>query len=417
MARILVVDDEPQICENVRKILGKKGYYTDGANNGLEAIEAMAKNPVELVLMDMRMPVMNGLEALKRIKKDAPDTEVIMVTAVGEVDIAVECMKSGAIGYLTKPINAERLFLEIDRAFTHRRLYLENLDYKRNLETKVAERTVEVKTLNTQLETNFFKTIMMFVDMIGLYDPFLGGHVKRVAILAERTGRRFHLDERKLQELEIAGLLHDLGRMGMPEKMRDVPIKELSEKEIELLSDQTVITQRVLSPIERLADVGVMIRSHLEWCDGRWFPDGLKKESIPLESRIICVANAYDEVKNRRRFKQHRPAEGKSGEETAVAHLKESAGKQFDGKVVEKLLEALEEIKLGQMGAMTVLVNELKEGMTLADDMYSDDGRLLLAKDNQVSAIQVARIQNYHKITGSIGGKIYVYQKTLVRQL
>jgi response regulator RpfG family c-di-GMP phosphodiesterase len=415
MIRVLVVDDEPQILENVRRILGKKGFYTDGANNGLEAVEAMARNPAELVLMDMRMPVMNGLEALKRIKNDTPDAEVIMVTAVGEVEVAVECMKAGAIGYLTKPINVEHLFLEIDRALTHRRLYRENLDYKRNLETKVGERTVEVRTLHTQLETNFFKTIMMFVDMIGLYDPFLGGHVKRVAILAERTGRRFQLGEKKLQELEIAGLLHDLGRMGMPEKMRDVPIKELSEKEIELLSDQTVMTQRVLSPIERLADVGVMIRSHLEWLDGRGFPDGLKNDSIPLESKILCVANAYDEVKNRRRFKQSRPSEGKSGEETAMAHLKESAGKQFDGKVVEKLLEALEEIKLGQMGAMTVLVNELKEGMTLADDMYSDDGRLLLAKDNQVSAIQVARIQNYHKITGSIGGKIYVYQKTSVR--
>lgn len=414
MIRVLVVDDEPQILENVRRILGKKGYYTDGANNGMEAIEAMAKNPAELVLMDMRMPVMNGLEALKRIKKDTPDVEVIMITAVGEVDIAVECMKAGAIGYLTKPINAEHLFFEMDRALAHRRLYLENLDYKRNLETKVAERTVEVRTLYTQLETNFFKTIMMFVDMMGLYDPFLGGHVKRVAILAERTGRRFQLGEKKLQELEIAGLLHDLGRMGMPEKMRDVPIKELSEKEIELLSDQTVMTQRVLSPIERLADVGVVIRSHLEWLDGRGFPDGLTKDLIPLESRILCVANAYDEVKNRRRFKQHQQAAGKSGEEMAVAHLKENSGKQFDGKVVEKLLEALEEIKLGQMGAVSVLVGELKEGMTLADDMYSDDGRLLLAKDNQLSAIQVARIQNYHKITGAIGGKIYVYQKTSV---
>lgn len=415
MTRILVVDDEAQILENIRRILGKKGFYTDGAGNGMEAIEAMAKNPAELVLMDMRMPMMNGLEALKRIKKDTPDVEVIMVTAVGEVEIAVECMKSGAFGYLTKPINAEHLFLEIDRALAHRRLYLENLDYKRNLETKVTERTAEVKALNTQLESNFFKTIMMFVDMVGLYDPFLGGHVKRVAVLSERTGRRFQLGEKKLQELEIAGLLHDLGRMGMPEKMRDVPIKELSEKEVELLSDQTVITQRVLSPIERLADVGVIIRSHLEWLDGRGFPDGLTKDSIPLESRILCAANAYDEVKNRRRFKQHRPAEGKSGEESAVAHLKEGAGKQFDGKVVEKLLEALEEIKLGQMGAVSVLVGELKEGMTLADDMYSDDGRLLLAKDNQISAIQVQRIQNYHKITGSVGGKIYVYQKTAVR--
>ena len=127
--------------------------------------------------------------------------------------------------------------------------------------------------------------------------------------------------------MEIAGLLHDLGRMGMPEKMRDVPIKGLSEKEIEILSDQTVMTQRVLSPIERLADVGAMIRSHLEWLDGRRFPDGLKGDAIPLESKILCVANAYDEVKNRRRFKQSRPVEGKSGEELALAHLKEGAGK------------------------------------------------------------------------------------------
>jgi HD-GYP domain-containing protein (c-di-GMP phosphodiesterase class II) len=306
----------------------------------------------------------------------------------------------------------------VGRARIHRAGHaypLYDLDYKRNLETKVAEQTTEVRALNTQLETNFFKTIMMFVDLIGLYDPFLGGHVKRVAILAERMGRRFQLGEKKLHELEIAGLLHDLGRMGMPEKMRDVPIKELNEKEIEALSDQTVMTQRVLSPIERLADVGSMIRSHLEWFDGRGFPDGLSGESIPLESRILCVANAYDEVKNRRRFRQSRPDNSKSGEDAALAHLKENSGKQFDGKVVDKLFEALEEIKLAQMGAIVVSVSELKDGMTLADDMYSDDGRLLLAKDNKVSAIQVTRIQNYHRITGAIGGKIYVYQKSLTK--
>lgn len=110
MIRILLVDDEAQILDNVRKILAKKGYYTDGAANGQEAVEAMMKNPAELVLMDMMMPVMNGLEALKRIKSACPDTEVIMVTAVGQLEIAVECMMAGAFSYLTKPINIELSF-------------------------------------------------------------------------------------------------------------------------------------------------------------------------------------------------------------------------------------------------------------------------------------------------------------------
>ena len=196
---ILVVDDEVQATNMLSKFLTKEGHSVAAAHNGAEAVDACAKAMPDIIVMDIRMPVMDGLETLKRIKKDNPDTEVIMITAVGEVYIAVECMKSGAIGYLSKPINVEQLFLEMDRALTHRKLHLENLDYKRNLETKVAERTAEVRTLRTQLETNFLKTIMMFVDMVSLYDPFLGGHVKRVAALAERTGRRFQLDQKNFR--------------------------------------------------------------------------------------------------------------------------------------------------------------------------------------------------------------------------
>ena len=121
MNRVLIVDDEIQICENLTKILVKKGYAVFEAHNGMEALERLRGQDVEVVLLDMRMPVMDGITALKRIKEDFPDTVVIMVTAISDKAVVESCIEAGAFGYLDKPINLQDVFREIDRALEYRR--------------------------------------------------------------------------------------------------------------------------------------------------------------------------------------------------------------------------------------------------------------------------------------------------------
>ncbi len=120
MNRVLVVDDEIRTCENLVKILVKKGYSAFAAHNGVEALEFLNGHDVEVVLLDMRMPVMDGITALKRIKEDHPDTVAIMVTAISDKSVAEDCIKAGAFSYLDKPINFQELFTEIGRALEHR---------------------------------------------------------------------------------------------------------------------------------------------------------------------------------------------------------------------------------------------------------------------------------------------------------
>ncbi|MBF0634021.1 MAG: response regulator [Nitrospinae bacterium] len=415
MESVLIVDDEAQAASTIRKILAKKGYDASEAHNGVEALEFLSRNRVEVILLDIRMPVMGGVEALELIKKQYPDTEVIMITAIVEMATAVDCLKKGAYGYLSKPLSVESLLMEITQAIERRKLSIENRDYQRNLEVKVKERTQEVQKLFGLLEENYFKTILMFVDLMELRDPFLGGHSKRVALLAARTGKKFNKDERWLQDLEVAGLLHDIGTLGLPEKTLKTARDKLSEAELELLSNQTLVSQETLSAIERLKNPARIIRSHMEWIDGHGFPDGLKDEQIPIESKILAVANAYDEVKNRRRFNVEPMASHVSDEARAISHLKEHAGKHFDRKVVEKFIETIEEIILAQKGAYVVSIADLNEGMTLAEDLTADNGTLLLAKGNRLSNLLITKIRNYSKMVSLISMKILVYQKAQIK--
>jgi len=411
MTSVLIVDDEVITCQKLQNILLKKGFITYTAHNGAEALDLLAKKSVELALLDIRMPVMDGLTALKKIKEDFPSTEVIMITAVSDIEVALECMKSGAYGYLTKPVDIENLFLEMDKALERRQLHLANLDFQKNLILKVNEKTEEVQRLYGLLETNFSKMIFLFVDIIGIYDLFLSGHARRVAVLAERTGKKLGLNKQRLQDLEIAGLLHDFGVIGLPEKVRNAPRNELDDKEIEILESQTLLAEKLFSPIERLRRAGRIIRSHLERFDGGGFPDGLAGAEIPLESRILCVANAYDELKHRRRFLSNSPVEIKPDENLALTSLKEHSGKKFDRNVVEKFFNMIEDIKLERKNARAVSLAELKEGMTLAASLHASNGKLLLSEGNGLSAVQISKIWNYHNTVSPINRKIYVFKE------
>jgi response regulator RpfG family c-di-GMP phosphodiesterase len=411
MIKALVVDDEPQACDAMRTYLTGRGLQAYTAPNGEEALSFIAEHAPEVTLLDLRMPVMNGLEALKRIKKTSYDGEVIVVTAVSDLKVALECVRNGAFGYILKPVNFDSLGVEIDKALERRRLTLENRDYQKNLEKKVAEKTTEVRALLARQENSFYQTINMFVDLMGMYDPFASGHAKRVAVLADMTAKAMGLSVKECEDIEIAGLLHDLGRMGMPERVREEPLDRLTDDELAKLTDQTLFAQRLLKIIDRLDVPGVIIRSHLERFDGKGFPDGLKGTEIPLPSRILAVANAYDEVRNRRRFSGEQFMKTMSDDTLAISALQQGGGKQFDKLVVRAFLETLHELKIKQKNAYTVTLRQLKEGLVLAENIVAENGKLLLAEGNKLSVVQIAKIWNYHKETSPIPEPISVYGK------
>ncbi|MBF0564184.1 MAG: response regulator [Nitrospirae bacterium] len=413
MIDILVVDDEVQACKNVRSFLEKKGYRVAEAHDGIDALAYFEKEEISkeisLVILDLKMPKMNGFEALQQIKDKYPATEVIIITALGDLQLAVKCMQKGAFCYLTKPVNLANLEVEIKKAFEKQRLSTKSIDYQKNLEEQVAEKTLEVRNVYTQLEYNFFAFIRIFVDILEHYDTFIGTHCKRVGILAERTGRKFGLGDKTLQELEIAGLLHDIGLIKIPRKIQYTPMKQLNQTEISLVKSQTVLAQETLKQVDRLNRVGWIIRSHLERFDGTGFPDGLKGKEIPLESRIISVVNAYDEMKCRHRFSSGKVFTNRSEEEIALDHLKEFSGTRFDPEVVQRLNVVLVEMKLSQREKLLVPLQYLEEGMTIAEDISAANGELLVHKGSILSSVQIETLCHYLETSAPISGEVYVY--------
>lgn len=408
MNSVLIVDDEVKACEVLGKMLTRKGYATYEAHNGVEALDVLSERKIELALMDIRMPVMDGMETLRAVKKAHPTTEVLMLTAISDLNTALECMKAGAYGYLTKPVSASELLVEIEKALERRKLLLENMDYQKNLELKVEEKTQEVGQLYERLDVDFHKAAMMFVDLMGVRDPFLGSHSKRVAVLAGMTRKKFKHTVEDLKEIEIASLLHDVGTLGIPDKMRDMQYSEMGMEQKKLVKRQTIIAQEIFKSIERLQNAGRIIRSHLEWFNGKGFPDGLRGTAIPLESRILCVVNAYDEIKHRRRFDVGIDP-GRKPEEMAILYLRSNAGTHFDGDVVKAFLEVLEIIWSSKKSVHEVTINDLKEGMALAADLYAENGQLLLSEGNSLSAIMISKIKSYSELVSPVKQKIYIH--------
>lgn len=380
ISSILVVDDEPQITETLSRFLKMKGFTVYRAGNGAEALEIAAKNIPDVVLSDIRMPGMDGIECLKHMKERYPETEVIMATAIGDLETGISCLQAGAFGYLMKPLDLQAVYAEVNRALEHRSLVLKVNDYQKNLEQKVDERTKEIQLLNTKLKDNFLKSVRMLIGLIETYDPFIGGHLRRVAALVRETGKRLKLSPKDMLDLEMAALLHDIGTVSLPKKLKETPFAGLTAEEVSFVKQHTVFAQNILSPMGELANVGAIIRSHLEHLDGSGFPDGLLDEKIPLCSRILGVVNAFDELVSRRRFTMENLASDEAREEFAFKHLYSLASKHFQRNIIKNVQEAAESMNLKVGRLIKVPLNKLKPGMVVAKDIHTNEGTLLLAK-------------------------------------
>jgi len=299
---VLVVDDEPKVTEMVGHFLKMKGFTVLKAANGVEVLEQAEKNRPELVLMDIRMPKMDGMECLKQMKTRFPETEVIMVTATGEIETAISCMQLGAFGFLMKPVDFPLLYAEANKALEHQSLVRKLNDYQKNLELKVEERTGEISALNQRLKGSFLTSIKMLISLLEAYDPFVAGHLRRVAALSRQLCMALNMPQKDVVPVEMAALLHDIGTVALPRKLRVVKFSELTKDEIALVRQHTVIAQNIMSSFDELETSGLIVRSHLERIDGTGFPDGLMDEKIPFGAKVVGVANAYDELTSRRRF-------------------------------------------------------------------------------------------------------------------
>jgi putative two-component system response regulator len=398
MNKILVVDDETRNTELVGRFLRMKGFSVTTANDGAKALETLDKLVPEVVLLDIRMPGMSGIECLRELKKRFPSMEVVMATAVGEVETAVECMQAGAFGYLNKPLDLQSVYTEVNRALEHRDLVLKVKDYQANLEQKVEERTKEIQLLNGRLKDNFLNSIRMLISLIERYDPFLGGHLRRVAQLAGETAKMLNLPRKDILDLEMAALLHDLGTVSIPKNLMETPFGNLTAGEIKFIKQHPVFAQNILSPMSELDNAGLIIRSHLERLDGTGFPDGQVDEKIPYGSKILGAVNAYDEIVYRRRFTAEKLDTDETREEFAFKHLFGLSGKFYSRIITEALRDAVQRSNMRTRRMVKAVLADLKPGMVVAQNIYTKGGTLLLARGVPIEKGVIRQITNFREL-------------------
>jgi len=321
LEKILIVDDE----ESVRRLLNNKltieGYRCREASSARQALDELRHNNIDLVMLDIKMPEKSGIELLPEIKGGYPDISVIMVTAIADMQTAIQCMKRGAYDYLVKPFELDEITISVGRALEKRGLELENKEYQHHLEEKVAEQANKIRSA-------FISAITSLVYALEAKDAYTSGHSQRVAELSAAIARELHLSQRHIDKLKLAGLLHDIGKIGVQESVLNKPGR-LTEAEFELVKRHPVIGERILRPIIEIEEILEVVRSHHEHYNGKGYPDGLKNDKIPLGARILAISDAYEAMTSERPYRASMSAGAARNE------IKRNKGKQFDPEIAD----------------------------------------------------------------------------------
>lgn len=318
-----MVDDDAQIRRALSRAIESQGLACVEAGSGLEALELLTQlGPVPLVITDVHMPGMDGLDFLRELRSRYPDTAVIMLTAVAEVRTAVMCLQMGAMDYIAKPVVIDEVRARVTQALERRNLILQNRFYQKHLESRVKQQAQRIKDI-------FMQGVQSLVHALEAKDPYTRGHSKRVSMYAVKTAVRLGFTGDILEEIRLGGELHDIGKIDTPETILNKP-GPLTPDEFERVVRHTVLGEKILAPfVQETPTVLRIVRSHHERMDGGGFPDGLVGDTIPMEARIVAVADAFDAMTTHRAYRLPR--------NTAMAfeELARCSGAHFDPSVVE----------------------------------------------------------------------------------
>ncbi|BAQ35359.1 MULTISPECIES: HD domain-containing phosphohydrolase [Dehalococcoides] len=337
---LLIVDDEELIRQLLSVKFSNENYQCLTASNGIEALELIKGIQVAIVLLDINMPGKTGIETLQDIKTLKPDTEVIMATAINDIDIALKCIRLGAYDYVIKPFNLDSLIHITKRAQEHRRLILENRGYQLGLEQKVAERTEELKQALDKLKSASLDTIFRLSRAAEYKDEDTGMHIRRIGHYAAQIAESMGLPPEEIESFLYAAPMHDIGKIGIPDNILLKPGK-LTPQEWEIMKQHTVIGANILegAASEIIKKAAVIALNHHEKWDGSGYPNGLKGENIPLAGRITAIADVFDALTSKRPY---RPVSYSITE--ALKMIEENVGKQFDPEIYNALRGNLKNI-------------------------------------------------------------------------
>lgn len=338
---VLITDDDPAIQKVLSLGLQRADFDVKIAHNGQEALDLLADNGMdpECILLDIRMPVMNGLVALPKIRALKPMTPVIMLTAYNDLSTGLEAMKNGAFDYLVKPSRLDHIVEVVNRAIKYRSIIKEkeeqdrkNAEYQSSLEKSVQSQMTELKDTYEKLQQANFQTVLALAEAIEAKDSYTQGHCQRVSRLSLRIARQLGLPKDMEQPLQYAALLHDIGKIGIPERILNKK-GPLDEEEMEVIKMHPLIGAQILSIMDFFAPAINGVRHHHERWDGKGYPDGVAAEAIDPLARIIALADTFDAMATTR------PYRNSKGLDEILLEIRAERGKQFSPVVVDAFFD------------------------------------------------------------------------------
>jgi len=327
--RVLVVDDEESIRLALAKFLRARGYEVTAAENGDEALAAVrGGDRFMLMLCDVRMPGLSGVELVPLVLDVDPDIAVMMLTAVNDASTATEALAAGAMDYLMKPVELKDLERAIERVLHRRALIVEQRNVERLIREEVAIRTDELTAERRAVQQMSVAVIDALINAQEAKDVFLRGHSQRVADTAASIASAMGLDDELVEDIRLAGRVHDVGKIGIREAVLNKPEK-LTPEEFDHVKDSVRLSVEILSPLKHLARILPYIQDHQEHWDGSGYPRGLAGPEIAIGGRILHLADAYDAMTSRRAFR------APMSPQDAIDVLSQHAGIQFDPEVLQ----------------------------------------------------------------------------------
>lgn len=316
---VLVVDDEKGIRESLKMIL-KDRYRILTSESAEAALELLQKttDEIDVVFSDILMCQMNGIQFLESLKKVYPTAEAILMTAYPTMDTTLAALRLGASDYIVKPFGVDEILEATRRAIDRKKTVQRNVD--------------KIKQLSSEIQKNYEGTTRALISALNARDQYTGGHSYRVSKYMEQFARFLNLNEELVHKLEVISYLHDVGKIGVSEKILSKP-SQLNSEEYEEIKLHPFIGYKILQSVEFLKDVLDVMLYHQERFDGRGYPAGLRDYEIPLGARMLSIVDAYDAMTSTRPYRQ------KFSKEVAIQELRSYAGTQFDPDLVESFIK------------------------------------------------------------------------------
>ena len=338
---VLYVEDDVNIRKSMEAYLKKLFNLVRSAENGKEGLELFATREFDIVVTDLSMPVMDGIEMIEEIKKQNETQAILITTAHTESNYMLSAIKDGVDGYIIKPFDFPQLNYELFKAVQKIKMHQENEAYKLHLSDMVEDKTHELENLIDYQNNNYEKTLASMVAMIEQRDTYTAGHSKRVAKYSQMIAKEMGYSEEDCTLIHQAGILHDVGKVGTPDAVLLNP-KALNDLEYKLIQGHVSVSYKLLSSIPMFTSLAEIVYSHHERYDGRGYPRGLKADEITPLARIMIVADSFDAMTTNRIYKSRKTVD------QAIEEIIRLSEEQFDPKVVKSAVKALTNVKIDE---------------------------------------------------------------------